>query len=259
MRIGLIGSGRVATHLALALYGQGHQVVSIYSRKRVQAEQLAMVVSGSAVEDIASIDFSVDVLLIAVTDQAISTIVASVAKYKPNCLVVHTSGSTNISVLSEHIKHTGVFYPLQTFSMGCDIHWPDVPLLIEASDKKRLLTLRVLAQSLSNHVYEYCSEQRLSLHLAAVFASNFSNYCYDVAQQILDKQAVDFQLLYPLMQATVQKAMKSAPVSVQTGPAARHDDVIIKQHQKLLEQLMPNEAQLYTVLSEQIQKRHQLG
>lgn len=73
------------------------------------------------------------------------------------------------------------------------------PLFIEAANENHQKQLLDLAQQLSQRVYAYSSQQRLSLHLAAVFACNFANYCYDMSKQIVDQTQVDFSLLYPLI------------------------------------------------------------
>jgi predicted short-subunit dehydrogenase-like oxidoreductase (DUF2520 family) len=58
-----------------------------------------------------------------------------------------------------------------------------VPLCIEGANESITKTLKELAQSISNNVYEIDSTQRKTLHLAAVFACNFPNYLYSVAQE----------------------------------------------------------------------------
>jgi predicted short-subunit dehydrogenase-like oxidoreductase (DUF2520 family) len=106
-------------------------------------------------------------------------------------------------------------------------------------------------------VYQYTSAQRLSLHLAAVFACNFSNYCYDMAKQVVDAQSVDFSLLYPLIEATAKKALIAEPKQMQTGPAMRGDKNIIAMHQQLLAQAGRSDLQnIYALMSEQILQRH---
>jgi len=70
-----------------------------------------------------------------------------------------------------------------------------VPLCIEGSDESTTRLLEQLAQTISNKVYRIDSAQRKILHLAAVFANNFPNYLYTIAQQILTQHQLDFELL----------------------------------------------------------------
>ena len=160
-------------------------------------------------------------------------------------------------LLQQHHARSGVFYPLQTFSLEREIDWSETPLFIEAAFAEDQQLLMTLANSLSKKVYAYSSEQRLSLHLAAVFACNFSNYCYDMAQQIVDAQQVDFSLLYPLILETAQKALQNPPRLMQTGPAMRGDQNILNRHQQMLEDAEQNHLKhVYALLSQQILQVH---
>ncbi len=256
MRISFIGSGRVATKLAGVL-AQQHQIVQVLSQKIVHAEKLAVQVSASAIDRVEHLDGNVDLVVIAVSDQSIARVIYKVYQYLPNTLIVHTSGSTKLDILTQYHQRSGVFYPLQTFSYERDIDWKNTPLFIEAAEQKDLDLLKILAESLSQRVYLYDSEQRLSLHLAAVFACNFSNYCYDMAKQIVDQKQVDFSLLYPLIMETALKATKNDPKLMQTGPAMRGDENIISMHQNMLKNNSNQDLQdVYELLSNGILKRH---
>ena len=257
MRISFIGAGRVAHHLVHALK-QRHQIIQIYSQGFVHAQKLATEVKAEAVHTFAELSAEIDVLIIAVSDSAISDVIQHVHTYLPNTLIVHTSGSTDIEKLTKVHARAGVFYPLQTFSLEREIDWYSTPLFIEATHLEDLNTLLQLANELSQRVYQYNSAQRLSLHLAAVFACNFSNYCYDMAKQIVDAKQVDFSLLYPLIIETAQKALQAEPRNMQTGPAMRGDQNIIAMHAQMLKQdQRPDLEAVYHLLSEQILKRHQ--
>lgn len=256
MRISLIGSGRVATHLARKL-SQQHDIVQIYARHLTHAESLASQVNAQAIEQLEHLDSKIDLLIIAVSDQAISQVIQSVPSELADVLIVHTSGSTHLNVLTEYHQRSGVFYPLQTFSFDRHVDWNTTPLFVETELDDDLAILTALANSLSNRIYHYISAQRLTLHLAAVFACNFSNYCYDMAKQVVDAQHVDFSLLYPLMIETAYKATQNDPVIMQTGPAMRGDLNILNMHQNMLEQQGSVDlSEVYGLLSQQIQKKH---
>lgn len=256
MRITFIGAGRVATHLAKALQVE-HQMVQVYSRNLQHAQRLAQQIDTEAIDQFEQLNPHTDLVIIAVSDQAIEPIIQSIKTYLPQCLIVHTSGSTALSVIEQHHKRAGVFYPLQTFSFERGVNWLETPLFVEASDSRDLDVLTTLANSLSNRVYQYSSKQRQTLHLAAVFACNFSNYCYDMAKQIVDAEQVDFSLLYPLMLETADKATHNEPKQMQTGPAMRGDQNILNMHaQLLIESNRADLAQVYELLSNGISKHH---
>lgn len=256
MKISFIGSGRVASHLAQTLKND-HQIVQIMSPTLTNAEHLAQTVGAEAITTLAQLDAAVDMVFIAVSDQAISSVIAALPAHMCNVLLLHTSGSTSIQVFSPNLSRVGVFYPLQSFSFERTVDWLSTPLLIEAKQTQDLDLLKLLAESLSNKVFCYDSTQRLSLHLAAVFACNFSNYCYDAAAQLLDGAQVDFELLYPLILETANKATQHLPQLMQTGPAVRQDHNILSLHQQLLAQAQrPDLSELYQLMSQAIVKRH---
>lgn len=255
MRMSVLGAGRVAHHLAKVLAKQ-HQVIDVYSRRLSSAQQLAQQVGANAITQVQALNPEIDLAIIAVSDQAIQSVISEVAPYLKDVLIVHTSGSTHLDVLSHIHPRAGVFYPLQTFSFESQIDWANTPLFIEAKHEQDQAQLLALADQISQRVYAYNSEQRLSLHLAAVFACNFSNCCFSMAKQVLDAQQVDFSLLYPLMRETTHKATQHDPKQVQTGPAIRGDQHILNMHQQMLMDAKREDLQqVYALMSQQIQQQ----
>ena len=232
MRITLIGSGNVATHLGAAFKNAGHQIVQVYSRNLQHAALLAYHIKAEAVDNLQQICPETDVFMISVKDDAIEEIASQLAAF--NKLILHTSGSTDINVLLKYTQLAGVFYPLQTFSKTRELNFREVPLCIEGADSGVLKQIKELAQSVSNHVDEVNSEQRRILHLAAVFACNFPNYLYHIAQGLLAGHQLSFDLLRPLIMETAGKVQQQLPANVQTGPAIRKDVSTMESHLKLL-------------------------
>lgn len=241
MRITIIGSGNVATHLAAAFRNAGHRIVQVFSRDAQNAALLAYHVKAEPVNDLAQIDAETDLFVIAIKDDAIGPVAEQLAKFDK--LMVHTSGATHMFALEAYSEQVGVFYPLQTISKTREINFSEVPLCIEAATEDVAKQLTQLAQTISNHVYRVDSAQRKILHLAAVFACNFPNFLYNVAQQLLAQHQLDFNLIRPLILETAQKAQTSLPASVQTGPAIRRDETTMENHLRLLE----NQADLQTL------------
>jgi len=256
MRISFMGAGRVAHHLAHVL-SQHHQIIQIYSRTLATAQTLATQVKATATTNITELSSEIDLVIIAVSDQAIASVISNVHQQLPKVLIVHTSGSTDIEVLAQIHARAGVFYPLQTFSLEREINWSDTPIFVEAKSEDDLVLLAELANQLSTRVYSYTSAQRLSLHLAAVFACNFSNYCYDMAKQVVDAQHVDFSLLYPLILETANKVLNNDPKQMQTGPAMRGDQNILKMHEQMLQKAQREDLKnIYQLMSQQILQSH---
>ena len=251
MRITVIGSGNVATHLAAAFKNAGHRITQVYSRNLQHAALLAYHVGAEAVDQLDSIHAETDLLLIAVKDDAITDVAEQVKNL--NIPIVHTSGAVSLTDLSVVVCSAGVFYPLQTFSKSRETDFRQVPVCIEADTPALAETLTQLAQTVSNHVYQVSSEQRKMLHLSAVFACNFPNYLYHVAQQLMAQQGLNFDMLRPLIAETAAKVQNSLPAQVQTGPAIRQDEGTMAAHLQLLHE-QPQLQQLYKLLSQGIIK-----
>ncbi|HEY4325339.1 MAG TPA: DUF2520 domain-containing protein [Mucilaginibacter sp.] len=251
MRITIIGSGNVATHLAAAFKNAGHRIEQVYSRDMQNAALLAYHVGAEAIDKLNDINPEIDIFIISVKDDAIVPIAQALAKHQK--LIVHTSGATDLSALTAFALNTGVFYPLQTFSKNKEVDFLTVPLCIEGADENITKQLEELARTISNNVYRVDSGQRKILHLAAVFACNFPNYLYDVARQLLAKHNLEFELLRPLILETAQKVQDHLPAEVQTGPAVRKDETTMTAHVEMLND-EPELKSLYLLLSQAIIK-----
>ena len=153
-RIVVVGSGNVATHLALALYKKGYDILQVYSRQLANAETLANRVGGVAVDNIADIVDDADFYFISVKDDAIADIVSSLKIQNPDAVVAHTAGSVPLSVLSLKVAHSAVFYPMQTFTKSRELDFSVIPCFIEASDAETFSKIKVVAGSISNRVVE---------------------------------------------------------------------------------------------------------
>tara|TARA_R110002167_G_scaffold109512_3_gene279322 strand:- start:4844 stop:5614 length:771 start_codon:yes stop_codon:yes gene_type:complete len=229
IKVVILGTGNVAKHLYEALMtAQKVKVVQIVGRNQEGLEYFERSGLGHLGFDNIKV---ADIYIIAVSDDAIS----KVSKWltSQTGLVVHTAGSIPIGALAPN-KQIGVLYPLQTFSKDRKVDFGNVPLCIETINDSDLKILRRLAQSISDKVYEMNSEKRKNLHLAAVFANNFTNHLYHIANEICDENQIPFEILGPLILETAQKVGGSTPFEMQTGPARRNDIKVINTQRELL-------------------------
>jgi len=242
----LIGSGNLATNLAIALTEAGKNIVCVYSRTLGNAELLAEKCNARFTNRLEDVPTTADLYVIAINDGMIKEVVDKISNYSG--IIVHTSGSIPISVFPNSLKQFGVFYPLMMFSKKNIVPFTDIPICLEANDNSTLETLTELASSISNNVSEISSEKRKILHLAAIFACNFTNLNYAIAEDILKSNQLSFNLIKPLIKETAEKIQHNSPSEVQTGPAFR-EDYDVMHHQLEMLNAMPEYQQMYELLS----------
>lgn len=254
VKITIIGTGNVAWHLAPELERTGHVINEIYGRSEEKALQISKNLYNPTLTE--SLDFSLStssLFIIAVSDNAIKSIASEIV-LPDEAMVVHTSGSVTLSTLElTALDRIGVFYPLQTFSKERKMKFSEVPILVESNDQSGEEELMAIASSISSNVTVANSEDRLGIHLAAVFANNFTNHMIDIASQLMDNSDLDLELLRPLIRETIEKALDQNPSEAQTGPAIREDTETMQKH---LEQLgfNPRYQELYNLISESIRE-----
>jgi predicted short-subunit dehydrogenase-like oxidoreductase (DUF2520 family) len=248
MKVTIIGSGNVATVFAKLLYKHGHQIAEVYSNTKANASKLAESIDAVAFDDIEHLSESSDLYVIAVSDKAIETIVQQL-RVKDK-LTVHTAGSVSINILKEVSSQYGVLYPVQSIRKEMSLETP-IPFAVDGSSFSVIEELTTLAQTLNPQVVHYNDEQRLKLHVAAVFSCNFVNYMYVQSAKFCANEQLDFFLLQSLIEETANRLKDKYPAEVFTGPAVRGDINTINKHLELL-QAYPDLYQLYKMLSEQI-------
>jgi predicted short-subunit dehydrogenase-like oxidoreductase (DUF2520 family) len=249
LKIVLIGAGNMAWHLGHQFKDAGHQIVQVFNRTVENGEELAAELEADFTNRFEGINKQADVYIIAVSDHGIDDIILSLRL--DNKIVAHTSGSVPMKGMEHISTQYGIFYPLQTLTKHNRISFKDVPVFVEASNATVKDTLTLLAQSIGTKVHYLSSNQRRAVHVAAVFANNFTNYLYGISHQIMDREKLPFDILLPLLQETLNKAKTNDPRDIQTGPARRGDYKTIEEHLHYLDR---NESQreVYLVLTESI-------
>lgn len=250
-RVIVLGSGNVATHLARALADKG-MLAGVWSKTTGHAWTLADACNVPAYSDIDMIPRDADAYIIAVADRAVASVATALGAVEG--IVAHTSGSVSMDELAGGgARHIGVFYPLQTFSKDAEVDMSQVPFFIEAGDDATYGGLSALARLIGGAAYAADSSHRAILHLAAVFACNFANRLWGIAEEVLEPAGYPLTVFRPLLAETLRKAMDVGPTAAQTGPAVRHDENVIA---KQLAELGEGEnAELYRLFTRQIQRK----
>jgi predicted short-subunit dehydrogenase-like oxidoreductase (DUF2520 family) len=244
----LIGSGNLAVQLANAFI-QSNKVnlIQRYSRKNTNATYFSDKIP---VTDKLSEIKEADIYLLAISDSAISEFSKQLPFKKG--LVVHTSGSMPMKALLCQ-ANKGVFYPLQTFSKEQVLNFENIPIALETEKSEDYMLLENLANSLSKNTYPIDSQQRTHLHIAAVFANNFSNHMFKIAKDVCDRHDFSFEILKPIIFETTKKLDTMSPMDAQTGPAKRNDQIVIENH---LQQLTGEQKEIYRLISDSISKTY---
>jgi predicted short-subunit dehydrogenase-like oxidoreductase (DUF2520 family) len=253
-RITFIGAGNLATHLALEFKSAGYEILQVYSRTIESAKMLAGKLNAEAIQTTENISTKAEIFIVALKDSVLDEVLSGFDFQ--GSTILHCSGSLPLSVLEKHSSNAGVLYPLQTFSKIRNINFQKIPVFVEASNPKTEELVLELAKNISSNVSLYNSEKRKNLHIAAVFACNFVNHFYALADDFLQQNEIPFEVLRPLIEETAQKVKEISPVNAQTGPAIRFDENIINDH---LSQLIhfPKHQKLYKSISKSIFEHHQ--
>jgi predicted short-subunit dehydrogenase-like oxidoreductase (DUF2520 family) len=230
--ISFAGAGRVASALCKELFDARFRIDKIVSETEVRGRPLA-VSCGALWSEYLLFPDTTEVIIVAVPDHRLKSILENI-KCAEDTLIVHTAGSYGLEVFPEHIRHKGIFYPLQTFSNDRKVSFSDLPFLLESSDKESDDVLRRLTESIHGKVCFVDAEKRRTLHLAAVFVCNFTNHMLTLGREVALKADYPFEILSPLIKETISKALDSGPENSQTGPAIRNDRNTIEKHLELL-------------------------
>ncbi|QJW88082.1 DUF2520 domain-containing protein [Spirosoma taeanense] len=263
MEISFIGAGNLAWHLAPALENAGHHINEVFSRQLQSARQLVSnLYDARTHSELNFADSPSRLFILAIPDDTLETVCSRLV-LPENAILVHTSGTQSLETLTHQMEiysdvpvQTGVFYPLQTFTKGQSfMTFEEIPLCIEATDKPTEDELVALGQELSDIVYLITSAERCKLHLAAVFACNFTNHLLTIAHDLTVGDGLEFELLRPLIRETFRKGLDASdPANVQTGPARRGDLTTIDAHLLLLN-TQPEFANIYELMTDSIRHR----
>lgn len=234
------------------MQGAGHHIQQVFGRDAKKAGDLAKVLDAEPVDTAGKLTKNADLYLVAVSDRAIPAVLQKLQL--PQKPIAHTAGSVSLDTLRPFSASYGVLYPLQSLKKGVT-ESPDIPILVDGSDKATKQLLLSLARSISPVVVEANDEQRLKLHLAAVFCNNFVNHIYVLMEQYCSREGLDFRLLIPLIQETGRRLDHSNPAQAQTGPAIREDSATLSRHLSLLE-TEPHLKELYQIFTQSIQQYH---
>src|SRR5258708_2038381 len=231
MKVVIIGSGNVATVLGSCIAAAGHDLLQVVARREEAAAELAAQWGCEYTTQWDAVDPGADIYIVSLSDRAMPELSQTLSL--PGRLVVHTAGAVPVSALLGVSARCGVLYPLQ--SLRKEIRpFPEFPLLIDACQPGDLPLVAGFARTIARQVQHGDDATRLKLHVAAIFANNFTNFLYTLAAGFCRQEGIDFQLLLPLIRETAQRVERYDPREVQTGPAIRDDRQSMERDLELL-------------------------
>lgn len=250
--VSIIGVGKLAHKLVPFLHAKGVTIHQILGRDLNTAYELAGKVNASAIDKLSELNSSSEFYLLCVNDDAIVELTQELIDYLPSDKnIIHFSGMQGVDAIDSYFKGRGVLWPLQSLNEGVEIHWEEIPFFVESN------------QEIQNLLFEFCSFLRLRthvvqsndkkwIHIAAVFANNFSNFNLVVASEILKSINIPFDVMETILTTTMQQAFQLGPEQTQTGPAVRHDTEVIKKQLLLLNEKFRQYEEIYRIMSQQI-------
>lgn len=252
MKVVLVGAGNTGTVLGSRIKAAGHEVVRIISRSAENASTLARKL-GCPYGVLSDPDYGdADLYIICLADYAMNNIGA----YTPlwNKFILHTAGSISIEALAPVSNRYGVLYPLQSLSKFVE-GTPEIPILIDGNKEETAELIESFAKTLSDSVTRAGDRQRMSYHIAAVFAANFANHMYALAEIYCQRENIDFSKLQPIIQEIHNRIKNYSPFLTQTGPAIRNDVFTITKHMNGMNE-HDDLKYMYLKLTENILKMH---
>lgn len=248
--IQIVGGGNLGQALAEVLQNIGTYRISLFS-KSMSANLLPLPLQPLLRPYELLGKETADLVVLAVNDDRIEEVAERIPVKEQ--LVVHTSGSTSLNVL-KRFPHCGVIYPLQTFTAGYPVKWEHIPVFVEGADNRTSERLLQFCSGFSSNCLIADSQERMKLHISAVFVANFVNHLFTQAHQLLKENNRDFSLLLPLIRQTINKVEQMPPETAQTGPAIRNDRKTMDKHLKMLEN-HPQKREIYKLISQSITEK----
>ena len=234
-KVTIIGSGGVATNTGKLLKAKGISVIEVLGRSEASTRALAEAMQCNYILNPEQLNQKSDLYIIAIQDKEIAGLIPKI-KLPDSSLVVHTAGGVSIEVFNGFFSHYGVLYPLQSLRKETKIT-PKIPFYLDGNSKETKNKLEDFCRS-AGLDYKWATDlQRIELHIAAVFCSNFTNYLYSLAEKFCEDRGLEFAPLLPIIEETASRLSreKTSPSALQTGPAIRGDQPTLDKHLSLLE------------------------
>lgn len=259
-KIGIIGTGRVARALGSLLASHSAEPVQVWSRTASHRSAMVQELgSAEAAKQISDIVEQCDLILIAVTDDALTEIVAQLEASLPkelSAFIFHVSGRSGTSlfgVLEGRGALTAAIHPVMTFTGDAK---SDIRNLrgayfgITASKPLAAVKAREIVDLVGGKAFEIAEGDRPLYHAAL---SHVANHLVTLVTQssrmleaanIRDPRAIFASLVRAALENSIEKGFAAL-----SGPLLRGDQETIKGHLSALIVSCPELVPAYRALA----------
>ncbi len=258
----IIGAGRVGTALGHLLADAGEQVVAVAAITEESREQAERYIPGARItSDIVSAATGANTVFITVPDDVILEVAGTLAAagaLQPGDRAAHVSGALGLDVL-EPAREAGAevlaIHPLQTFVdvEAAIARIPGTVFGVTAASEEGKRWAHELIALLGGRPLDLRQEDKVLYHAGAVFACNLFLAVEKIAQDLLVgvgmNEETAWQSLLPLIEGTLDNMRRLGTAPALTGPVARGDIGVVRNHLEALRVSPPEVLAAYASLS----------
>ncbi|MFW0108102.1 Rossmann-like and DUF2520 domain-containing protein [Rothia sp. P7181] len=249
MKIGVISAGKVGAVLGAALRAAQHTIVGVHAISEASRERAEMLLPGVPLRSIPDIVQEAEVVLLAVPDDTITSVVEGIAHtvgWKNGQIVFHTSGMHGISVLEPAAAQGAIclaIHPAMTFTgLSLDLARLQDTCCAVTGPAPFLPIAQALSVEMGAEPVTIAETDRGLYHAALAHVANHLVTITGQSLQILESIGVPQPAHYlrPLLQAALDNVLSSGE-NMLTGPVARADIQTVHTHAQELSQYAQEE------------------
>jgi len=258
--IAIIGAGKVGTAFGYALSRKKHKIKTIVCNTLYSAKESQQIIGqGEIFDDISIAARQGQWIILSVPDDEIKKVSEELATSEVEWegrFVFHCSGLLSTDMLKSLEKKgalTASIHPIQSFfqKRPDPDAFKEIYFGLEGKENALDLAKRIVRQLEGLYIILEGKDKPL-YHAACSIASNFLITLLDTASSLLEQTGLEkdmaSQILFPLVQGTLQNVKEFDMGSALTGPIIRGDEKSIQKHLLALKKL-PAQKELYLELA----------
>lgn len=248
-RIGIVGTGRVARAMGLALAGHGVEPLRIWGRRPAGVDAaIAVIGRACAASDLAEMARTCDLIVIAVSDDAMGQVIHALATRDRagSPFAFHVSGGSGpapLAPLQDRGWLTAAIHPAMTFTGDPQAEagrMTGARFAVTGSTPQATVAARAIVAQLGGVAVDVAEAHRPLYHAALCHGANhlvtlIAGACEGLAAAGVDDPAA---LIAPLVRAALDNSLNRGMAGL-SGPLLRGDEGTIAGHVAALRQDCP--------------------